>query len=163
MVKRLAAALVVLTVLATTLPGCLQSKPTGKAPDLQLRNIDTSGAFKLSDYAGKVIVLDFMATWCGACKQEMPVLKEVYDRVGGNVVMISIDVDEESTEEMKNFKSEYGADWTFASSEDDSPVQKYQIEYIPKIVIINANFDVSFSYVGTLAKEKILDEIEKAY
>ena len=74
-----------------------------KAPDFELK--DGAGrTVRLSDYKGKIVVLDFWATWCGPCKAEIPWLNELsrkYEAEG--VVVLGISMDEDRWDAVKPF------------------------------------------------------------
>ena len=131
-----------------------------KAPDFTLLDIENN-KFNLSEFRGKVVILDFMATWCVPCNSMMKTLKEVSNKYP-EVVIISVDIDStESNEQLQNFKKSYNADWTFAI--DTSGVgEKYGVTGIPKIVIISPSGNISFMHVGKLSLSKMSMEIEKA-
>ena len=65
------------------------------APDFALRSA-TGDVLRLSEYRGDVVMINFWATWCGPCRQEMPLLDELYSRyqrVGFRLFGVNIDVD----------------------------------------------------------------------
>ncbi|MBU4189385.1 MAG: redoxin domain-containing protein [Candidatus Thermoplasmatota archaeon] len=152
-------AIVVIIILAFTVYSAMNASGK-KAPDFTLT--DTGGnKFSLSDYKGKVVVLDFMATWCSGCKAIMDDLKEVHNKYP-DVVIISIDVDStETNEELEEFKNNYNADWAFAI--DTAGVgEKYSVVGIPKTVIINPSGEIAFTHVGEISASELSTEIEKA-
>ncbi|HEY65307.1 MAG TPA: TlpA family protein disulfide reductase [Caldilineae bacterium] len=60
------------------------------APDFTLNNLD-GDPVSLSDYQGQVVILNFWATWCPPCREEMPTLEEVYrDRVRDGLVVLGV-------------------------------------------------------------------------
>lgn len=72
------------------------------APDFTLIDIDGNN-FTLSQHRGKVILIDFMATWCPLCHIQLSELTEVFSQVGDEIIMISIDIDlQESEEDLRN-------------------------------------------------------------
>jgi cytochrome c biogenesis protein CcmG, thiol:disulfide interchange protein DsbE len=89
----------VIAALLVGLSGCYSGpKPASigkKAPDFTVK--DSDHTVSLSDYKGKVVLLNFWATWCSPCVQEMPSLVELQRRMkdkGVVVLGVSIDVDE---------------------------------------------------------------------
>jgi len=67
------------------------------APDFSLRTL-TGDRVKLSDYRGKVVVLNFWATWCAPCKQELPVLQKLLEHHGKDgLVVLAVNIDDPKT------------------------------------------------------------------
>ncbi len=132
-----------------------------KAPDFTLTDID-GNEFSLSDFEGKVVVIDFMAVSCGPCNDAMPDLRAIYEKYGDDIVMISIDVYEnEDEDQLREFMNKHKATWIFARDTDDLKT-KYNIVSIPKIVIIEENGGVTFSHVGAVPESTLTQEVEKA-
>lgn len=68
-----------------------------KAPDFSLRTL-SGERVKLSDYRGKVVVMSFWATWCGPCKQELPMLQALSEKhAKDGVVVLAINIDDPKT------------------------------------------------------------------
>jgi thiol-disulfide isomerase/thioredoxin len=122
---------------------------------------DTDGnTFSLSDFKGKVVLLDFMATWCVPCVTEISSLKEVQQNFGDSVVIISIDVEtSETSDELKTFKEEQGATWRFAV-DTVALATEYNIVYIPHLVIVDKNGVTQFTHTGTTSSSVLISEIE---
>ena len=69
-----------------------------KAPDFDLTADDGSG-LSLSDYAGKYVLLNFWATWCPPCVEEIPSLNALHDQLSdGGLVVLGVSVDEDKGE-----------------------------------------------------------------
>lgn len=120
------------------------------APDFTLTDID-GNEFSLSDYEGKVVILDFMATWCDPCKNAMDDLKDIYANYDSSeVVIMSIDIDEDENDTMlRDFKDTYGDDWIYAVDYQNDVDAKYDInDNIPVTVIVNKQGKIAFRKLG---------------
>lgn len=131
-----------------------------RAPGFTITDI-YGNKFSLSDYRGKVVILDFMAVWCTPCVGEMSHLKEINNSYsGGDVVIMSIDVDpSEGDDAIRGFKEDHGGDWTFASG--PSPGADYKIEYIPTLYIIDQQGVIAYKNVGVTSSSTLSSEIDK--
>jgi thiol-disulfide isomerase/thioredoxin len=79
------------------------------APDVEAKLLDSSRVFKLSANHGKVTVINFWATWCGPCKEEMPAIQAYYDKhkaQGLEVLAISMD-EARDLNEVKKFAQKF--------------------------------------------------------
>ena len=84
-----------LAVVLAPVAGSSTTKLKGKAaPDFVLRTLDNAN-LRLSEHLGDVVVLNFWATWCGPCRQEMPLLDELYNKYRrAGLVLLSINLDD---------------------------------------------------------------------
>jgi len=120
------------------------------------------GTMKLSDQRGKVVVLDFMATWCGPCEVEIGHLKEIYQAYGTSLVIISIDVDESETDGLLiPYASEQGITWPILRDISDvSSTTGYEVSSIPTLVVINQDGYIVSRNVGVTSSDDLMDIID---
>lgn len=106
------------------LPGTAvsSSASTGVPADFNIPTID-GRTIKLSDYRGKVLVMDFWATWCGPCRQETPQLARLARENGARgLEVIGLHIDDRgrsSPEEIRKFIDHYGITYTVGLATDD--------------------------------------------
>ena len=128
--------------------------------DFSIPDID-GNTVTLSDFSGEVVVLDFMATWCAACKAAMPGLVSLYNEMGDQFVMISITVDPSSdtVPVLENWMETYGATWIHARDLADPPVtQQFEVTSIPTYVIIDRKGEIRYRH-GPVSVLKLKTEI----
>ena len=138
--------------------GWYMLQPKGNAPDFSLTDLE-GNSLRLRDFRGKVVLLDFMATWCGPCALSMPVLHSIHSEYGNRIVMISIGMDPmfDTEERLQHWVNYWEAAWIHARDIADPPVaQLYEAMSIPKYVIIDEKGDIRFTYVGYRQIEEIL-------
>jgi len=140
-----------------------QEKERKLASDFSLTDLD-GNSFQLSDFRGKVVVIDFMATWCGGCRQLMPQLKVVWEKesYSDRIVLMSIDVDPtESAETLRSFAQEFPyATWIWARDTADL-AQAYEVTGIPKTVIIDQDGYIRFTHTGVEPAATFIQEIDQ--
>lgn len=118
-----------------------------KASDFTLQGTDGK-AVTLSDYKGKVVFLDFWASWCPPCRASIPAIKEMHKHYKGNSDIVIIGVNSgENEKTVAAFMEKMGMDYsnlygTRAVSKD------YNITGIPAFFIIDKNGDIVKKYSG---------------
>ena len=122
---------------------------------------DTKGnQVKLSDYRGKVVILDFWATWCPPCRRGIPDLVELQKTYKKNLAVIGISLDTDSRKDVVPFIKEYGINYKVVYGDNDV-VQKYgNIQSIPTTFIIDQKGRIVSSYIGLQRKETFENVIE---
>ncbi len=130
------------------IPAAQQS--TAKAPDFTLPTSDGK-MLKLSSLKGKVIILDFWATWCPPCRKGIPdliELKKKYGKKGFEIIGIS--VDRETKNEVVPFIKEYGINYPVVYADNNIITSYGGIRAIPTSFIIDKQGKIVASYEGLI-------------
>ncbi len=116
---------------------------------------------KLSELQGKVVWINFFATWCGPCRKELPHLqKDVYDQYKKNDDFVLIILGREhSWEEVNKFKTEQGYEMPFSPDPGRAVFSLYAKQNIPRNFIIDKDGKIAYSSIGF--EEKEFEEIKK--
>ena len=124
-------------ILDNILKQLLILSPGSEAPDFKL-NTPKGNLFGLKDVRGKFVYLDFMASWCLPCLQEMKEILDLKKKYGDKVVFISISVDENEEDFKRFLEKNPKYDWTFLwFGTDKSVKKKYNIKALPTYYFIN--------------------------
>lgn len=135
------------------------------APDFTVYDKD-GAAVSLSDFVGKPVVLNFWASWCGPCKNEMPDFDEVYKQYGDDVVFLMVNITDGTNETVDSASSFIqSAGYTFPVYYDTelAAVSVYGVSSIPMTFFIDANGDVAAYHTGTMSKDLLLSGINMIY
>lgn len=119
------------------------------APPVAVTTLD-GARFELDDQRGKVVLLNFWATWCPPCREEMPALQaQVWERFGAreDFALISI-AREETAAQIAPFVAEHGYGWTFAPDPDRTVYQRYAEAFIPRNYVIGRDGAILFQGEG---------------
>lgn len=142
--------------------GAEQVELSGKpAPDFELSTLE-GGAIKLSDLKGKVVVLDFWATWCGPCRSELPELQKLWEKVKEkDVIVLGVNLDRRP-EDAEGLVNELKLTFPVLLGSDSGVSVLYGLSGIPCIVLIDTEGIVQGRHVGYSPGigERLEDEIE---
>lgn len=121
-------------------------KPT--APDFNLLDINGE-RHRLSDYKGKIVIVNFWATWCPPCREEMPSMQRAWQPLKQrNVVMLAINVGEDEDTIFK-FTADYPADYPLLMDRDSSVIQRWPVRGLPTTFIVDTAGRLVFQAIGT--------------
>lgn len=110
---------------------------TGKmAPDFELPAIG-GGTVRLSDHKGKLVFVNIWATWCAPCRDEMPSMERLYQKLKGpNFEMIAISVDQEGAAAVEPFAKELGLSFPILLDPEKNDSKDYKPEGVAKNYMI---------------------------
>ncbi len=157
----LAAVLLSAVLLGLQLSRQHRVRPTsGAAPDFQLKLFDGS-EFRLSDYRGQVVLINFWASWCPPCRDEAPDLQALYNdfRASGFVV-VGVNMLESSVEKALGFINEF--DISYPNGEDTGQyiTNLYRVEGPPESFLIDRQGQVRHFYIGSLRYDDVSSRVE---
>jgi len=137
---------------AATLPATDHPLHGSPAPDFRLPARGGASA-SLSDHAGKVVLVDFWATWCEPCKSSFPEYQALIARYAGRVVVLGISEDDDEGG-IEGFAAETGVAFPLAWDADKAVAQLYQISGMPTLFIVDQQGLVRFVHSGFRAGDE---------
>lgn len=136
-------------------------KPGTMAPDFKLKNPEGK-TFRLSQLKGRIVVLDFWASWCPDCRKEAPEVVRLYREYhpkGVEFVGVSMDTDVEA---WKRAISQYGIEYPQVSElrkfKETDIAKTYGVKWIPSMVVVGADGQVLLSTVLSYKVDRLLKE-----
>ena len=141
-------ALLTLAMLGGCYSGSRPSRIGSAAPDFVLQ--DTDHKVELRDFSGKVVVLNFWATWCPPCVEELPTLVELQQRFkekGVTVIGVSVDVDADT---YHRFLKDHKIDFLTVRDPDQKTNNLYGTFKFPETYIIDRKGIVRRKFIGAV-------------
>ena len=118
------------------------------ASEFELTDIDDN-VHRLSDYRGKIVIVNFWATWCPPCRFELPSMEKLWQLVQKeDVIMLAINVGEDA-DTIFTFTSDYPVTFPMLMDNDSSVTAKYPVQGIPTTFIISPDGRIIYRAVGT--------------
>ena len=141
-------------------PGTATVSSKTTAPAWELKDVDGK-TVKLEDFKGKVVILDFWATWCGPCRMEIPgfiQLQKQYDKQG--LAVIGVSLDEAEPQAVKAFMKKLGMNYSVVMGESQIAREYGGIEAIPTTFVIDRQGMIVAKHIGYADKEQFEKEIK---
>jgi len=138
-------------------------KAKTRAPDFTV--VDSNGGnVKLSDMKGKPVVINFWASWCPPCRNEMPDFEEVFREMGAGVqfMMVNLIGGGETREKADAFIERQGFTFPVFYDMTGEAAGQYNVRAIPMTIFVDAEGNVTGSSTGMLNKASLLEGIKLA-
>jgi len=137
-----------------------------------IRSISTENSIDLGCLDGKVgasidgikgpAIINVWGSWCGPCKEEMPILRSFYRKAEGKVALIGVDVEEASIEDGRSFVEKNGINWPNLF-DSDGKSRAYFGMGVPVTWFITADGTVAYKHIGVLKNEIELISLTSKY
>lgn len=152
-------AAVALAMLALSAQAAL--RPGDSAPDL--KSFKLEGA--LPELSGRVLLVDFWASWCAPCRKSFPVMKELHEKFAARgLVIVAISVDEEKSA-MESFLKKNPVPYAIARDPAGQTPKAFQAEKMPSSFVIGADGKIAAvhsGFEGAKTRAEYLEQIEAA-
>ena len=133
----------------------------GEAPNFTLNRIDEPGRLQLASLRGKVVVLNFWASWCYPCKQEAPALSAAAERYRDRVVVLGVDVNDFAGDARK-FARKYGLRYPLVHDNHNVTSPRYGLTGLPETFFIDRTGKLVEHVPGEVKLADIQDGGERA-
>jgi thiol-disulfide isomerase/thioredoxin len=145
----------VMTVLGCSKKESVQNEPVLKekspAPDVTVNSLKNV-PLKLSDLKGKVVLLNFWATWCPPCREEIPSMMKLNSAMAGKPFqMVAVSIDEGGVPAIEAFFKESGFSLPVYTDTDGKAARTYGVTGVPETFVIDKNGILVKKVIGPLA------------
>jgi peroxiredoxin len=120
---------------------------SGKAPDFTLKSRSGKN-MRLSDFRGQVVMINFWASWCGPCRQEMPLLEGLYKRyrkLGFSIIGVNVDTD---STKANNYLKDVRVTFPILYDSANAVSKSFNVNAMPTTVILDRNGNMRFLHQG---------------
>lgn len=164
-INLLSAAVLAVILLGTSIAGFhlkASSSAAGRSPAPNFTLTDDKGAkVSLADFKGKVVLVNFWATWCHGCTQEMPWYMEFAEKYkNSGLAVIGISMDDDGWKAVKPFMEAKKVNYTIVIGSDDLAKQ-FGLDSMPLSVLVDREGKIADSHSGVVDKAGWEQEIQK--
>jgi peroxiredoxin len=125
------------------------------APDFELESI-SGQKVRISDLKGKVVLINFWATWCGPCRIEMPVFQSRFERSSEDFVILAVN-QQDSQEAINSFMDELELTFDALLDVDGLVHSQFLVQGFPTTFLIDANGILKVQHIGVMTESQLDD------
>ena len=154
----LGAICLIIPLLGQSAPGV--ASQTAVMPEWSLKDMEGK-TVRSTDLKGKVVIVDFWATWCGPCRTEIPnfiALQKKYEKQG--LVVVGLSVDEDGADVVKRFARKLGMNYPVLLSDEKTREAFGGIEAVPMTFIVDREGHIAKKHLGFTDKDEFEKEIK---
>jgi len=143
-------------------PTIVRSALIGReAPGFSLRTLDGTRTFKLSDFRGQIVVVNFWASWCADCLIEHGALAAAWQRYQDQgVVFVGIPF-QDAPSASRTYLTSYGGDWPQLADPGSAIALHFGVYGVPETFFIDPTGRIAFKRVGPVTYEMLTDQITR--
>ncbi len=152
----------------TSSPASVGGSSRSDGPDLgsvngiTLDGFDGGERVELASFAGKPLVVNFWASWCLFCIDEMPDFQSVYEDVSSKVAFLGVNIQDDLSQ-AKELAKLTGVNYAFASDATGEVFRKLDSRSMPTTIFVNAQGDIVERFAGPLDADQLGDRIRKHF
>jgi len=134
----------------------------GPAPEITLKDLQGQEV-RLSDLRGKIVLLNFWATWCKPCKEEMPAMQASYDRLRDQGFVVLAVNELEDTEKVIEHVRKHGHTFPVVMDHDNVVANRYGVVGLPASFLVDRQGVVREQIFGSLLTEERIADLVRRY
>ena len=134
----------------------------GPAPEITLKNLQGQEV-RLSDLRGKIVLLNFWATWCKPCKDEMPAMQASYDKLRGQGLVVLAVNELEDTEKVIEHVRSHGHTFQVVMDHDNRVANRYGVVGLPASFLVDRQGIVREQVFGSVLTEDRITDLFRRY
>lgn len=134
-------------------------RPEENAPDFTLPRANGS-PLRLSDLRGRAVFLNFWATWCTFCIEEMPAMQRIADQYGDDLVVLGVNAGN-SVQDGSGFAARVGAKYELVYDTSQEVVRGYRVRAMPTSYFITADGKIVDAQFGFLTYDDMVTKVER--
>lgn len=135
-----------LAILFTAFSAVAFDQTGRKAPDFKLKSLTDNTYVSLAGLKGKVVLVDFWATWCGPCKQSLPHLEQLSKKYK-NFTVVAVNVDNDKDKAVK-FLKDLNLDLTAVYDSAKKVIESYDVPEMPTSYLVDQYGKIQYVYSG---------------
>jgi thiol-disulfide isomerase/thioredoxin len=123
------------------------------APDFNLERLE-GGKIQLSELQGRPVLVNFWATWCGPCVEEMPILEKSYQKHAGEYTLLAVNAGE-SPEQIQDFIKQMGLTFDVMLDPQNKVQGLYRLRGYPTSFLIDSDGVIRVQQIGPLSEKQL--------